>query len=85
MSEIHFRLHFSPFQIKRQLSYFSKWPLATIFNVRNSFWMSQIDFGSKRNFHFSATLSETIQQCQSAAHLVRCKQNQQHLALLNYF
>jgi hypothetical protein len=45
MSEINFRLHFSPFQIKTQLS---------------------------------DILSETIQQCQNTAYLVRCKEYGQH-------
>jgi hypothetical protein len=46
--------------------FFLRWPLVAILDVRNS-------FSIKVQLSFLATLSETIQQWQSAAHLVRCK------------
>ena len=39
MSEIHFRLHFSPFEIKTQLSFFFAQN-----GCRQPFWMSEINF-----------------------------------------
>ena len=37
MYEIHFRLHFSPFQIQLKLSFFFKMATGAILDVRNSF------------------------------------------------
>ena len=36
MSEIHFRSHFWPFQIDKQLFFFTKWLTSAILDVRNS-------------------------------------------------
>jgi hypothetical protein len=55
MSDIHFRLHFSPFQIQLKLLFlFSKAPLVAILDVRNSFSFAFRHFffqdGSRRPF-----------------------------------
>ena len=34
MTENHFRMHFSPFQMNMQLPFFFKWPLVAILEVR---------------------------------------------------
>jgi hypothetical protein len=39
MSEIHFRLHFLPFQIKTQINFFSKWLPATILADQNTIFI----------------------------------------------